>query len=199
MATRTLYLITYRRVLRERTHFAIWAPYKEEGGTGTLIQVLGAPMAGYGLEFKRAYSPAAADEPKEMIPLAKIDAQLLGHWTGTPSTDSTPRGNLESIAAQIPPPGISRNFLAPVNDTTNRRCQEWTMDFLRRLVAVGYLDNSVIDTVQAQRDPPDHGIFSLQGGLKKAAQPAHDGIPWVWDDEHRRYRYWNGSEWVWIS
>ena len=35
------------------------------------------------------------------------------------SRDSTPRGNLETIAAQVSPPRASQNFLAPVNDVSH--------------------------------------------------------------------------------
>lgn len=39
------------------------------------------------------------------------------------------------------------------------------MEYVNRLVSMGYLDASAAATVQSQRDPPTHGIFSLQGGL----------------------------------
>ena len=42
--------------------------------------------------------------------------------------------------------------------TTNRRCQEWTTDYVKRLVAVGYIGEEAVGIVQAQRDPPSHGI-----------------------------------------
>ena len=37
------------------------------------------------------------------------------------------------------------------------------MDFVRRLVELGYLNSDAIDKVQAKRDPASHGIFVLQG------------------------------------
>jgi hypothetical protein len=88
-------------------------------------------------------------------------------------------------------------------------------DFVRRLVAIGYVDSSVIDHVQARRDPPTHGIFGMQGGIGRGAgQPAQAQQPqqaptqqqapqpqvaqqaapqqqpstggsWVWDDIHK--------------
>ncbi|KAF1951053.1 hypothetical protein CC80DRAFT_539192 [Byssothecium circinans] len=129
-------------------------------------------MVGYRLEFKRAHNPIITEEPGEMIEIGQINAQHVHEWTGAEVVDSTPMGNLEQVAAQVQPPRISQNFLAPVNDTTNRRCQEWTMDFVRRLVAINYLERSSLDKVQARRDPPTHGIFALQGGLGRG-----DGQP----------------------
>ncbi|OJD20440.1 hypothetical protein ACJ73_08228, partial [Blastomyces percursus] len=67
---------------------------------------------------------------------------------GTPLvTDSSPKCAIEVAATQIPPSAISQNFLAPVNDTTNRRCQEWTMDYVRRLVHHQYLNENAIQIV----------------------------------------------------
>lgn len=106
------------------------------------------------------------------------------------SEDTTPQGNIEIAASQIPPPGINGNFLAPVNDvslsgicysvmmamvlvlvvltvlflivdslqTTNRRCQEWTMEYIRHLVARDLIAAEAIQIIQAKRDPPSHGI-----------------------------------------
>ncbi|KAF2801403.1 uncharacterized protein BDZ99DRAFT_344495, partial [Mytilinidion resinicola] len=158
MSYRTIYLLAFRRLSSQRAHFSIWVPYQEGGETGTAIHVIGTPMSGYSLEFKRAYKPEYTEEPKEMFAIGQINAENVHDWPGTRQDDSTPIGNLEVVAAQIPPPRKSQNFLAPVNDTTNRRCQEWTTDFIRRLVETQYLDSSVLDQVQARRDPPTHGV-----------------------------------------
>lgn len=119
MAPRTLYLISYRRMARDRAHFAIWVPYVEGGKSGTLIHVVGAPMAGYQLEFKRCYNPDRTTRSKEVTIIGQIDSQYVHDWSGGSITDSTPRGNLEMVAAQIQPPRISENFMAPVNDVSS--------------------------------------------------------------------------------
>lgn len=82
------------------------------------------------------------------------------------TTDSTPRGNIEVAASQVPTPGISQNFMAPVNDTTNKRCQEWTMEYVRHLVAKGLIGEDAIQIVQSKRDPPTHGI-GLQPAVRR--------------------------------
>lgn len=42
--------------------------------------------------------------------------------------------------------------------TTNKRCQEWTMEYVRHLVAKGLVDEKAIEVVQSERDSPAHGI-----------------------------------------
>jgi hypothetical protein len=98
--------------------------------------------------------------------------------------------------------------------TTNRRCQEWTTDYVKRLVAAGYIGEDAVSIVQARRDPPSHGIGLQPAGREQggrgqsnqaaagpagpagpAAQPV--ASPWVWDTEYNKYRCWNGTEWVW--
>ena len=95
--------------------------------------------------------------------------------------------------------------------TTNRRCQEWTTDYVKRLVTAGYIGEDAVSTVQAQRDPPSHGIGLQAAGRQQvgrgqsnqaaagpagpAAQPV--ASPWVWDAEYNKYRRWNGTEWIW--
>lgn len=42
--------------------------------------------------------------------------------------------------------------------TTNRRCQEWTMEFVRGLVAKGYIGDDAVDIVHSKRNSSTHGI-----------------------------------------
>ncbi|MCJ1255127.1 hypothetical protein MMC24_002943 [Lignoscripta atroalba] len=166
MAIRTVYLVSARNTPWQRAHFSIFVP---SAGTanpalGTIIHVVGAPMAGYSLEFKRNYAPELSNEPHTMVPIGSVDeSNIVDHASADTTIYSTPRGNLEIAASRIPPPRISQNFMAPVNDTTNRRCQEWTTEYVRRLVELGYISAGAIDIVQSLRDPPNHGI-----GLRRA-------------------------------
>lgn len=84
------------------------------------------------------------------------------------------------------------------------------MDYVRRLVAVHYLNEAAIAIVQSKRDPPNVGI-----GLRPAAarpqqpratpQQSQQGrqqataaaTPWTWDAEHKRYKRWDGVKWIW--
>jgi hypothetical protein len=172
-AHRTVHLLIYPGQPNQRAHFDIWIADVEGGDVGTVTHVVGSPMAGFMLQFKRKYDPSTTGRKTILVSLGEIDTQHLDISENYRGIDTTPKGDLERVASQIQPPRPSQNFLAPVNDvctlyalegiyllvqTTNRRCQEWTLDFVRRLVAVGYLDESAIEIVQSRRDAPDVGI-----------------------------------------
>ncbi|CAI7571674.1 unnamed protein product [Penicillium crustosum] len=158
MATRTVYLISARNTSFQRAHFSIFVPSATNPDRGTKIHAVGAPMAGYVLEFKRNYNPSL-DPHDQTFPIGQVhSSDIVDSPDAAPSIDSTPRGKIELAATQIPTPGINHNFMAPVNDTTNKRCQEWTMECVRHLVAKGLIDEEVIEIVQSKRDSPTHGI-----------------------------------------
>ncbi|KAJ8109793.1 hypothetical protein OPT61_g7201 [Boeremia exigua] len=209
MSSHTIYLIIYLGQTGQRAHFGIWVPYEEGSSEGTVIHVVGAPMVGFSLSFKRRYNPEDTGRAVRLVSIGTVLAQNLHVFEGEKGEDTTPRGNLELAAAQVPPPRASANFLAPVNDTTNRRCQEWTMDYVRRLVALRYLDEAAIAIVHSKRDAPNVGIglrpaaaraqeaqATSQQNLQQAAATTPD---WVWDAGRREYRRWDGVKWVWQS
>ncbi|KAB8261535.1 hypothetical protein BDV32DRAFT_121454 [Aspergillus pseudonomiae] len=165
MAPRTIYLVSFRPAPSQRAHFAIFVPSAIDPLIGSLIHVVGAPMAGFAHEFKRGYDPSLTTQPYEMWPIGQVDSSHIVDWpNGVRATDTNPKGDIEVAASQVPAPGISQNFMAPVNDTTNKRCQEWTMEYVRHLVAKGYIGAQAIENVQSKRDPPSHGI-----GLRRVA------------------------------
>ena len=121
MATRTLYLVAFRQSSRMRAHFAIFAPSAKDGSTGTLVHVVGSPMAGYMLEFKRNYCPEASDQPHTVTPIGQVYADhIVDSVSDLKSVDDRPNGNIELVATQVPPPRISANFLQPVNDVSSK-------------------------------------------------------------------------------
>ncbi|KAJ5562879.1 hypothetical protein N7535_002675 [Penicillium sp. DV-2018c] len=159
MDTRTIYLLSYRAAPRQRAHFAIFVPSAAVPTMGARIHVVGAPVTGFRLEFVRNYCPDETQRAVKIFAIGQVYSFNIVDSVGTAqTTDSIPRGNIEVAASHIPAPGISENFMAPVNDTTNRRCQEWTMEFIRYLVAQGLIAAEAIQIVQSQRDPPNHGI-----------------------------------------
>ncbi|RDW81305.1 uncharacterized protein DSM5745_04862 [Aspergillus mulundensis] len=134
--TRTIYLMTSRSSSRQRAHFAIFVPSTASStstsiqmGTdtstdvgnrsGTLINVIGAPMLGFMHEFRRQYIPALhSTEPFKMYPLSEVDeAHIVGRQPETQAgedqgegvyqTDTTPTNALETAACQIPAPGVN--------------------------------------------------------------------------------------------
>ncbi|KMP07651.1 hypothetical protein CISG_00207 [Coccidioides immitis RMSCC 3703] len=117
---------------------------------GTMIHIVGALMAGYRLEFKQNYAINLTLQLYTRLAIRQLSTHHSRFgFSGLLVTDSSPKCTIEVAVTQIPPPAISQNFLAPVNDTTNRRCQEWTMDYI----------------VQSACDSPNHGVgLNLVGG-----------------------------------
>lgn len=77
-------------------------------------------MAGYQLEFKRNYSVALTQQPHTKHLIGQIDSQHIADSTdNTRSSDSTPKGAIELTASRVPAPGISQNFMAPVNEVSH--------------------------------------------------------------------------------
>ncbi|KAJ0415297.1 hypothetical protein BJY00DRAFT_317938 [Aspergillus carlsbadensis] len=166
MTPRPISLLLLRQSPSQRAHFAIFVPSLTNPDLGSLINVVGARMMGYKHVFERGYRLSLETQSYEVVPLGYIDSR---HIVDSPpdaarSTDDEPKGDIELAAAELPAPGVSENFIAPVNETTNRRCQEWTMDYIRHLVAKGYIDAQAIEIVQSKRDPPEFGIALRPAG-----------------------------------
>lgn len=128
MTPRTISLITSRNAEAQRAHFAIFVPAAATPDQGTLIQAVGAPMMGYVLEFKRNYSFADSTERFTVVPVGDVDsANIVDSTDGVKSSDAVPRGKIEIAASQIPTPGMSENFLAPVNEVgcTHIHSPDW--------------------------------------------------------------------------
>lgn len=76
-------------------------------------------MAGYKLEFERNHVPASRQHYQhyELFPIGQVDSvNIVDSEDEVYSVDDSPRGEVEIAAAQVKPPGISENSLAPVND-----------------------------------------------------------------------------------
>jgi hypothetical protein len=123
--------MTSRQSSRQRVHFAVFVPSANNASTGTLIHVIGSPMAGYSLEFKRNYCPDADAQPRTPTPIGQVDAtHIIDSADSAQSVDDRPQGNIELVAAQISPPRISQNFLAPVNDVSFKPHYHFKMHML---------------------------------------------------------------------
>lgn len=122
MPTRTIYLTKSRTSRSQRAHFAIFVPSPSTLSKGTLINAVGAPMAGYILEFKRNDVPAATQQERcEFFAIGEVDSSHIVDAAAddeVASTDSAPRGELEMAAARVRTPGVSEKFMAPVNDVS---------------------------------------------------------------------------------
>ncbi|RMZ81399.1 hypothetical protein DV738_g2283, partial [Chaetothyriales sp. CBS 135597] len=144
MAGKTVYLLKSSQSPSQRGHFALYIPEDAFPGRGTLINVVGTPMTGFQLETKSDHDPGATQEPYESFSLGQVPEASVA--------------TMLQLAGTVRPPGISQNFMAPVDGVNNRRCQEWTTDFVKLLVDRQHLDESANQIIQAARDPPTWGI-----------------------------------------
>ncbi|OGE49094.1 hypothetical protein PENARI_c023G01958 [Penicillium arizonense] len=135
MGTRTIYLISARNITFQPANFSILRERNQ------------------GPRRQRSYGRLSLSIQTKLQPNAShiIDSSA----DAPPRIDPTPRGNIELAAAEVPTPGISQNFMAPIS---NKRCQEWTMEYIRHLVARGIVGKEAIDIVQSKMDLPSHGI-----------------------------------------
>lgn len=117
MTPRTVSLVSYRSTPSQRAHFGVFVLSADEA-VGTLIQVVGAPMVGYVLEFKRNYCPDLTQRANSLFALGQVDsANIVDSDTPVKEfVDTIPNGNIEIAASEVQPPRISEDFMAPVND-----------------------------------------------------------------------------------
>ncbi|RAK98680.1 uncharacterized protein BO80DRAFT_457262 [Aspergillus ibericus CBS 121593] len=163
MPLRSIFLVSSRNSQGQRAHFSIFVPSASSPSIGTSIHVVGAPIMGYELEFRRNHTPSVNEEPYEMISIGQVESSNIVDSSGEGNlfVDHTPRDNLEIAASQVPPPPISENFMAPVNDSG-------PMEYVHRLIARGLIGEEAAQIVQSKRDPPTHGI-GLQLAVRRLA------------------------------
>jgi hypothetical protein len=119
--TASIFLLTYptraSRINGTRTHWALFIPSPNTQTVGTLIQVLGTPFTGYGLEFKRNYNTSTISEKFTQRLLGEIDLEFAAHEedveTASTSIDVNPRNEIEKIAKRVEVPGVSKEPLNP--------------------------------------------------------------------------------------
>ncbi|KAM3422417.1 hypothetical protein BST61_g2768 [Cercospora zeina] len=167
MTPRAIYLARYRESTRQRAHFALFVPneaddraglsqnYRDSPCRGTVIHVVGEPIiAG------RNYDCSNSRRLGALVRLGYVDEAHIYASSGTTATkDSTPRAPLEREATLVPPPPRGQNVRAPIDGVNTRRCQEWTMEYLQRLVAKNHIETQALAIANNERDPPNLGIF----------------------------------------
>lgn len=96
MTTRTVYLISARNTSFQRAHFSIFVPSASNPDQGTKIHAVGAPMAGYILEFKRNYNPSL-EIHDQMFPIGQVSSfDIIDSPNAAPSVDSTLPGEISN-------------------------------------------------------------------------------------------------------
>lgn len=104
-----IYLLKYPAPLRQRSHFAIWAPSAEDSSIGKIIQVLGTPFTGFSLDIQQGYHISKALPKPVVIELGVFNCQIVTETHVGQLPDTTARDKLESVARSVAPPGPSRN------------------------------------------------------------------------------------------
>lgn len=130
MPSRPVWLAKSRISKSQRAHFAIWilnaADASKDPNTrsvpcrGTVIHVVGSPMAGYQHQFKRNHACGSAQDLESLVQIGSVDsAYVTDPPTYVYSEDDTAIGQLDAMALRIPAPRRSENFMAPVNDVSS--------------------------------------------------------------------------------
>lgn len=55
-----------------------------------------------------------------------------------------------------------------MEQTTNKRCQEWTLEYIRHLVSKRLIGSEAIQVAQSKRDSPSHGV-GLQPAIPRSS------------------------------
>ncbi|KAL2823586.1 hypothetical protein BDW59DRAFT_163162 [Aspergillus cavernicola] len=99
-----IYLPVFSNAARP-AHHAVFIPTGITGRQGKVIHVIGNTATGFFLEFKRSYDFLGELRKYEIIPLAEVKDQYIADTAGNgdPSTDTTARDRLESVATVIRP------------------------------------------------------------------------------------------------
>ena len=118
---RYLYLLVFptlaSKINGTRSHWAIFIPGIVDTSIGKLIQVLGTPFIGYGLEFRRNYNISTIAETFKKVLLGEVDEKWIEKWeeeNHKTSTDVNPRDEIERLAKRVEVPGVSRAPLNPL-------------------------------------------------------------------------------------
>lgn len=173
---RTIYLILQRNASPQRAHFAIWVPSATEPEKGTLINVVGAPMVGYELQFERNHRPAVTTQNHEVVPIGQVHSDHIADSLNDDGrVDCDPKGNLEIAAAQVPPPRISENFMAPVNDVSiiHLAIEPSLADDTDHEQEMSRVDNGLYPPPSCQR-------LHWSGRSSNSSVQSRSSNPWYW-------------------
>jgi hypothetical protein len=111
-SSNSIYLLAFEYA-HLRKHFGLFIPTSgadatHEGisNTGTLINVVGAPLSGYHLEIQRDFDRSATSQVKKLHHLGTLPTTVLAPLIETPHDRLVPRPEniLEDLAFTIPLP-----------------------------------------------------------------------------------------------
>ncbi|KAF2998850.1 hypothetical protein E8E13_003352 [Curvularia kusanoi] len=115
---------------------------------GKVIQVIGSPFTGFGLELKRNYNVKNTGRGHELIPLATINDEhitdVIGEDPEKETRDITAHDVLEKEAKRIDAPVASRTPLDP----SAENCQTWLWMYVEHLVKKELIDEAALDVLK---------------------------------------------------
>ncbi|CAG7555714.1 unnamed protein product [Fusarium equiseti] len=166
MPQTSVYLAKFSSGPSKRSHFGIFFPnpdydrvdlpndFRSQATVGIQIHVVGEPlMAGYMLEMKRHFDIQNDRELKALVPLGSIDSSNLhrDESLDTMIRDYVPKSIVERLADSVPPPPRGQDVRAPIDGVNTKRCQEWTMEFLKLLTQKGLISPEAVGIAQGER------------------------------------------------
>lgn len=166
-----IYLITYP-VDCGIAHWGIFVPDDLSScDQGTIIHVVGSPLLGFKVNFKRNYNQARSPRYHKLFPLGVVGIERSNDDAGglvdskRPIIDTIPRNILEQLALTISPPEAERikriqQLLGKlrcfgtdgVRQERARDCQHWIIDYVTLLTRKGILPISALEVLQSQAD-----------------------------------------------
>lgn len=110
---------------------------------GKVIQAVGTPYTGYGLEFKRNYDLDQETRKFQKIFIADVADDQVGDKLGDSkvTSDVDAQDVLEKEAKKIQPPGVSPQ---PTVLFGYKNCQSWLKEYVDWLVKRGILQKDAI-------------------------------------------------------
>ncbi|KAF2770077.1 hypothetical protein EJ03DRAFT_350668 [Teratosphaeria nubilosa] len=124
-------------------------------------------------QFKRNYECSTSKDLVQLIHLGYVNvANIYDRTDEQYIAETTARSTLEKEALPVQPPPGNQDVRAPINGVTTKRCQEWTMEYLQRLVRLNLISATAVGLAQAERDSSIHGIFGQKGLTRQREQIA---------------------------
>ncbi|KAF2494217.1 hypothetical protein BU16DRAFT_528356 [Lophium mytilinum] len=139
---------------RVPAHWALFVPSTPSSRTGKVIEVVGTPYTGYGLQFKRNYSIDTETRRHQLLQIGEVDAEHVEDMDGAGETekvmlDIDARDALEREAKKVTAPGVGKQ---PIVMFEYENCQSWLKEYVAWLVKRKMLGEEAIGVLAEAPD-----------------------------------------------
>ncbi|KAG6810391.1 hypothetical protein H0H92_012074 [Tricholoma furcatifolium] len=153
MSARNVYLVSVP-LRNARPHWAIWIPVNSNSpnAVGKKIHAVGAPQSGFEIVVEHAFDWSSDADKTHLFLLGTTDASnIIDIAEPTRTTSLNKDDKFEKVASTV-----SAVVAALQRDIPGmRRCQEWTMDYIKALVKAGLLpDDAIVVVAEARKLNP---------------------------------------------